>query len=240
MDLVRFGRSIRALRLRRRWRQLDLAAAARVSRPMVARVESGAGDTIPPRKLDAIASALGARIDLRLSWNGEALDRLLDSAHAQLVEAAALLLRSAGWEVAAEVTFQVRGERGAIDLLAWHAASGVLLVIEVKSVVPDIQAMLASLDRKCRLAREIAVGRGWSPVSVGRLLMIGESRTSRRRVATLAETFHMMLPTRGAGVKRWLKAPAAQEPLRGLLFLSPARGMSTRHRVSSSGLTRRA
>src|ERR1700741_5021336 len=158
MDLVRFGRGIRALRLRRRWRQVARAAGARVSRPMVARVEVGAGDTIPPHKLDAIANALGARIDLRLSWNGEALDRLLDSAHAQLVEAVATLLQMAGWEVAAEVTFQIRGERGAIDLLGWHAVSRALLVIEVKSVVPDIHAMLGALDRKCRLGAEIAIG----------------------------------------------------------------------------------
>ena len=207
---------------------------------MVARVECGAGDTIPPRKLDAIANALGARIDLRLSWNGEALDRLLDSAHAQLVDGAATLLRSAGWEVAAEMTFQVRGERGSIDLLAWQAASRALLVIEVKSVVPDIQPMLASLDRKCRLAREVAGGRGWSSDSVSRLLVIGESRTSRRRVAALAETFHVTLPTRGAAVRRWLKAPSASQPLAGLLFLSPAHQMSSRHRASSAGLARRA
>src|SRR4051812_15487326 len=118
MDMVRFGRGIRALRLRRRWRQVDLAAAAHVSRPLVARVERGLGDSVPPRKLQAIATVLGARIDLRLNWNGEALERLLDGAHALLVEAMATFLRAAGWDVAVEVTFLVRGERGSIDLFA--------------------------------------------------------------------------------------------------------------------------
>jgi len=67
MDMVRFGRSIRALRLRRRWRQLDLAGAARVGRTVIARIERGLGDTVPLRKLEAVAHALGARLDLRLN-----------------------------------------------------------------------------------------------------------------------------------------------------------------------------
>lgn len=69
-------------------------------------------------------------------------------------------LQSAGWEVIPEVTFQVRGERGSIDVLSRHG-NGAMLVIEVKSVVPDIQALLSSLDRKVRLAAEIGRERGW-------------------------------------------------------------------------------
>ncbi|MBI2782085.1 MAG: hypothetical protein HYX55_09865 [Chloroflexi bacterium] len=61
-------------------------------------------------------------------------------------------LRALGWEVVLEATFFIRGERGSIDVLAWHAASRVVLVIEVKSVVPDIQAMLAA-NRPPRAAK---------------------------------------------------------------------------------------
>jgi transcriptional regulator with XRE-family HTH domain len=121
VDLVRFGRGFRALRIRRRWRQVDLAAAASVGPSIVARIERGRANTIPPHKLDKVSQALGARLDLRLSWNGEALDRLLDGDHARLVETTAASLRRAGWEVAAEVTFWIRGERGSVDVLAWHA-----------------------------------------------------------------------------------------------------------------------
>lgn len=231
VDMVRFGRSIRALRIRRSWRQVDLAGSAEVSPSIVARIERGRAETIPPRKLDKVAQALGARLDLRVSWNGEAMDRLLDGDHARLVEATAARLRSAGWEVAAEVTFWIRGERGSVDLLAWHAATRMLLVIEVKSVVPDIQAMLSSLDRKARLAIEIARSRGWSPIGVARLLVIGESRTSRRRIEALATTFDAEYPHRAAQVRRWIENPSPALPLRGLWFLSPGHGMTVRHRV---------
>ena len=189
VDMVRFGRGIRALRLRKRWRQVDLAAAAGVSQSVVARIERGAGDSVPPRKFDAVAAALGARAELRLSWNGEALDRLLDRGHAALVELVAVLLRGLGWEVVVEATFWVRGERGAVDVLAWHPGMRIVLIVEVKSVVPDIQAMLSSIDRKLRLAMAIARERGWDPVAVGGLLVIGEDRTARRRVDAHRATF---------------------------------------------------
>lgn len=231
MDLVRFGRGIRALRLRRRWRQEDLAAESGVSRSVVARIEVGQSVAIPIGKIEMVASAVGARTDLRLNWNGEALDRLLDAAHAGLVEAAAAKLRALGWDVAAEVTFWIRGERGSVDLLGWHPAMRIVLVIEVKSVVPDIQAMLASLDRKARLAIEIGRGRGWSPIAAGRLLVIGESRTSRRRIELHATTFAAEFPHRGATLRGWLRTPNVAEPVRGLWFLSSAHAMSTRHRV---------
>src|SRR5437588_727528 len=132
VDAVRFGRQIRALRRRRGWRQLDLAAAARVSRAVVARVELGGAGRLKVETLDRISGAMSARLELRLLWNGEALDRLLDEAHATLVEWLTRLLVYAGWVVAPEVSFSIFGERGSIDLLAFHEAAGVLLVVEVK------------------------------------------------------------------------------------------------------------
>jgi hypothetical protein len=69
---------------------------------------------------------------------------MLDRDHASLVESAVTLLSADGWIPVPEVTFQVYGERGSIDILAWHPIARILLVIEVKSVVPDVQATLAA------------------------------------------------------------------------------------------------
>jgi hypothetical protein len=68
--------------------------------------------------------------------------------------------------------------------------------------------MLVSLDRKGRLAREIAPQRGWQPQTVTRLLVLPDDRTARRRVAALERTFGAALPARTAEIRRWLKAPA--------------------------------
>ena len=118
MDWVRFGRPIRALRKRRRWRQIDLAAAARVSQSVVARIEIGLADRIAPWVLERVAKALGARMTVRLDWNGEALDRLLDAGHATLVERVANLSSGVPDGRWLPRSFWVRGERGSVDLLA--------------------------------------------------------------------------------------------------------------------------
>ncbi|HEX8024660.1 MAG TPA: helix-turn-helix domain-containing protein, partial [Candidatus Limnocylindrales bacterium] len=175
MDWVRFGRLMRALRMDRRLTQLQLATRAHVSQALVSKIERGGAGTVRPHVLQFLAEVLGARMTVRLDWNGEALDRLIDRDHADLVEQVIAILRRAGWEAVPEVTFIVRGERGSVDALAWHARSATLLVIEVKSVVPDIQGMLGPIDRKVRLAAEIAASRDWRPRLVGVILVIGDS-----------------------------------------------------------------
>ena len=199
---------------------------------MVARIELGGGDRVIPRTLERVVAALGARMRVLVDWQGEALDRLLDEDHARLVEIIATRLRSAGWDVAAEVTFAVYGERGSVDLLAWHAITRVLLIIEIKSVVPDVQATLASIDRKVRLGGTIGASRGWRPLAVASLLVIGGSRTARRRVEAHRSTFDAEFPSRSAAVTAYLAAPSAARPLRGLIFVSGSRQLTTRHRQS--------
>jgi len=109
-----------------------------------------------------------------------------------------------------------------------------VLVVEVKSVVPDSQAMLHALDRKSRLAPEVAKARGWACSGVARLLVVGESSTSRRRISALGTTYSTALPMSGWAVRRWLRAPAG--PMAGLLFLPYARGGVTSAR--STGIQR--
>jgi hypothetical protein len=175
-------------------------------------------------------TALGATLNVRLLWQGEALDRLLDAGHAELVERAIAILASPDWEIATEVSFNVRGERGSIDILAFHRASGALLVIEVKSAVPDMQAMLFGLDRKGRIASDLARERGWAVTSVSRLLVLPDDRTARRRVAAHAATFRVALPARTVEVKRWLKAPI---PMAGILFVPDVLQATARHRLGA-------
>jgi hypothetical protein len=145
---------------------------------------------------------------------------LLDDAHAILVDRIVAYLRARGWEVALEVTFNVYGDRGSIDVFAWYNDTRSLLIVEVKSVVADAQGTLAPLDRKVRIAPKLARDRGWEPATVSRLLVVGEGRTNRRRVERFERLFDAALPRRGWEVKKWLGA--RDGPLDGLLFLSDA------------------
>jgi transcriptional regulator with XRE-family HTH domain len=240
VDWVRFGRGIRALRIRRAWTQQELGVESGLSRSIVSRVERGRGDELTGRSLDRLALALGARAVLRLDWNGESLDRLLDSVHASLVDRVVAWLEPAGWAVVPEATFSIRGERGSVDVLAWHPAARAVLLVEVKSVVPDIQATLAPFDRKVRLAREIAALQGWQPQSIGQLLVIGDTRTSRRRVEEHRATFEARFPDGIAAVRRFIRDPGRAAPVRGVAFLPISTGARVRHRVARRTARRRA
>jgi transcriptional regulator with XRE-family HTH domain len=229
MDPIRLGLAIRALRRRSRWTQERLAAEARVSQSAVSRVERGQLRHQTLHTVERIAEALGARASVRIYWHGEDLDRLLDAAHAGLVEEVVRLLAAYGWEVVPEVTFNDFGERGSIDLLAFHPEHGALLVIEVKSVVPDMQAMLAGIDRKVRVAPKLATARGWKVRSVSRLLVVGDDRTSRRRLARHGATVDAVLPLRSVAVQRWVRRPSGS--IAGVLFLPSSQSTGGRHRV---------
>jgi len=231
MDPVRLGRQVRALRRRRGWRQVDLATAGRISRASISRLELGHADEMTLAAVDTVARALSARLEVVLSWQGEGLDRLLDADHSRIVEVVARELRSLDWEVAIEVSFNVRGERGSIDILAFHPIARVVLVVEVKSVIPDLQAMVFALDRKERLAIEIARTRGWAGDRSGRLLVVADGRTTRRRVAEHATLFDVAFPIRSVEVKHWIASPSATDHFSGLWFLANDRRASARQRV---------
>ena len=236
MDAIRFGLGVRALRHRRHWTQAELAARAGVSRSAAGRIERGQADRVALHTLQRVAAELGGRVDVRLLWHGEGLDRLLDGRHAALVDRTLDLLASEAWTAAAEVSFNLRGERGSIDILGFHRPTGSLLVVEVKSVVPDMQAMLVALDRKGRLGAEIARERGWTAISVTRLLVLPDDRTARRRVDELATTFRSALPARTIEIRRWIRVPRGTS--HGVLFLTDHPQAGTRHRVSRQTTSR--
>ena len=207
------------LRHRRELRQVDLAVAAHVSRERVSLVENGGANHVGVGELRAMFEALDASIDVVVRWRGEGLDRLLDAGHASLVDAVVGLLAGAGWETVVEASFNVYGERGSMDVLAWCPQRSTALVVEVKTVVPDMQAILQTLDRKVRLAPVVAGERGWKPAAVGRLLVVGEGCTTRRRIAEHGATLRGTFPTRGRVARAWLRRPA--EGAFGSLILLP-------------------
>jgi transcriptional regulator with XRE-family HTH domain len=229
MDVIRLGLGYRALRQRRRLTQEQLGAKARVSGSVICRIERGHADRVAVHTLVRVAASLDARVDLRLLWQGEGLDRLLDVRHARLVDLVLDILTSNAWEVATEVSFNVYGERGSIDILAFHPMTGCLLVIEIKSVVPDMQSMLATLDRKGRLAPDVVRDRGWHVSSVSKLLVLPNDRTARRRVEDHAATFRTALPARTVEARRWLSRPHGR--LDGVMFVSDLDQAGSRQRV---------
>jgi len=230
VDDIRVGRLIWALRRRLGLRQSDLAVKSGVSQQEISLFERGHLDAAPLRKVRAVLRAVDASGELEVRWRGGALDRLLDERHAAVLGVIAALLTTEGWQVLPEVSYSVYGERGSIDLLAWHAESRTLLVVEVKSELTSLEATLRKHDEKVRLAAGIARERfGMEAQAVGRLLVLPEERTARRHVAKAAAVLDRAYPVRGREVRLWLSAPVGS--LRGLLFLPGTTRGSTSRRV---------
>ncbi len=218
MDDRRFGRLIRSLRLHRGWRQLDVEHAAGIDQTTQSLIEVGKLAGLTVEIIRRSASALGADVQLQLRVP-VALTRLADAAHARLVEAVVLELRRNGWEVVTELTFNSYGERGSVDVVAWHAGRRTLLLIEVKTRLVDEQELLAAIDRKCRIVPAmVRRDRGWDAQVIGRLLLVEEGTTQRRVVHQHRETFAVAFPDRTVRVKAWVRDPVG--PLAGLWFLS--------------------
>jgi len=219
MDIDRVAAVLRLLRLRRGLRQDDLAAAAGVPRKAVAAIERGAFGTVSIARLVDVGRALGAQVDIRIRWQGSDVDRLVNRDHGAMHEQVArLFTRLPGWSVQPEASFSIWGERGVIDLLAFHAAASQAVVIELKTTIVDVQELLGTLDRKRRLARVVARDRGWPAARVSAWVIVADTPTNRRRLADHRTVLRAALPVDGRRVRTWLRSP--EDEIGALSFLS--------------------
>ena len=240
MDDIRIGRILRLLRRRRGWTQSQLAERVNLSQQAISLVERGHSSTFAVATLRRVFGALDARWEPVVSWRGGTLDRLLDEDHSRLVAATASRLRERGWAIEIEVTYSSFGERGSIDLLAARAPVGAVLSVEVKTEITTVEATLRKIDEKDRLVRRLICRDRYrfEPTSVGRLLVLPGTDTTRRRVRASAVVLDAALPARGAVVRRWLAAPGGD--LSGIWVVADTSGRGVTRTGGGSSRVRRA
>lgn len=241
MDDLRVGALTRAVRHRLGWTQREVARRAGVSQKLVSLLECGRLEELTVRNARRIVAALEIRLPFDPRWRGGDGVRLLDAEHAAIVNAVVTDARHHRWECLVEYTFNHYGERGSVDVVAWHPEHRYLLIAEIKSRLLDTQNTVASLDRKVRIVpRLLAIERGWRPTHVGVVLVAAELTANRSVVARHRATFQSGFPDRTWAVRRWLRHPKSE--LRGLWFVRPSntatgkrvRGNRKRVRQSSS------
>lgn len=184
----------------------------------MSRWENGALDLLSVTELEGWATALGAHLVLDLKVDGER--PLIDARHARLQARFAELLRQMGWLVSTEVSLNHYGDHGRVDVLAFHPATRILLVIEIKSRLDDLQDTLGVLDVKPRVAPTIATAEGWNPVEVVAALVVAEGSTARRRIAGHAALFSRYT-LRGKQAAEWLRHPGPPAPEGILMVVAP-------------------
>lgn len=136
------------------------------------------------------------------------------------------------------MSFSVYGERGVIDILAWHPGRRALLVIELKTDIVDVNDLMGSVDRKRRLAARIARDRGWDPATVSCWVVVAESSTNRRRVEAHAAVLRAAFPVDGRRMRHWLGEPAGA--VAALSFWSGAHGAHATRSPATIRRVRRA
>jgi HTH-type transcriptional regulator/antitoxin HipB len=232
MHPVRIGRIVRTLRRRRGWTQTELGRRAGLSQQAVSLVEIGQYRRLSFECVERMLAALDAELDVGVRWRGGELDKVLDSGHAALEGLLATELSEHGWLVEVEVTYAIDGDRGSIDLLAFHPESAALLVAEIKTDVASADGTLRRHDEKVRLGSRIARDRfGWVAATVSRLLVLPDASTPRRRARSLARLLDHVYPARGHEVRRWLRRPLGR--LAGILFLSTTKTVGDRRDFTS-------
>ena len=217
-DDDRLANASRALRRHRRLTQDGLVGRGR-SRHVPRLIEDGRASELRLHDIRDHFTRLGATIRVSAWYEGALLDRLIDSEHADVVEAAVREVRARGWpRVDTEVSFNKWGERGSIDFLGANEARGAVLIGEAKSAWGSVEETLRRLDVKVRLTPAVAADRyGWKPKSLGAVLVLPETGSSRRVAQRYAATMLATFPARNRDIQSWLRAPAG--PLSGLWFL---------------------
>lgn len=235
MDDVRIGSTIRTARIRKGWRQEDLAAHAHVSRATISRMERGHFGSLPLDLLRGVCVALEISLDLVPRWRGGDLDRMLSLRHSQLHEsvARALVADFREWLLVPEASFSIYGERGVIDLLLWHPGRRALLVIELKTDLVDVNELLGTMDKKRRLAWQVAKERGWAPATVSAWIVVAGSRTNERRITEHRTMLRAGYPADGRTMRRWLSDPVGAIAALSLwsVGVSGGRGLGPTRRV---------
>lgn len=228
----RLGAAVKALRIRRKLRQQDLADAAGMSRATISLLERGHCDHLSLATLRRVAAVIDLRLEIVGRWRGGDLERLLNRRHSLLAESfAAAICRVAGWVVEPEVSFSVFGERGVVDQLAWNAEHAHLLLVELKTQLVDVNELLGTFDRKRRLARQIAMTLGWDPKLISVWLVVSDTSTNRRHAREHATLLGSRFQLDGRQFGKLLRHASVQGS--GLAFWSDAIGGSTKRGIRS-------
>lgn len=235
--MQRCGVTFRAVRIKRGWRQVDVAARARVNRSVVSSIERGHLEHVSIGTLLNVARALEIQITIGTRWRAGDLDRLISGRHSRLHEAVATWFAKSlpDWVLAPEVSFSIFGERGIIDILAWHPGQRALLVIELKTDIADVNELIGTMDRRRRLAREIARDRGWEPLMISTWVLVAGGRTNRARLSAHKTMLRTAFPVDGRALVGWLRRPDREVHALSLWERASDQGgsgdLAARHRV---------
>ena len=217
-----FARLCRETRLSLDITQGDLAGAVGVSRSHIAGVETG---RVNP-SLDLVMRIGGALgLDLQLTGRPPTLidPRSTDGVHARCSGYADRRFGANGWMTRREVEVVHGRSHGWIDLLAYHPATRVLVIVEIKTRLDDIGAIERQLAWYERSARAVAAKVGWHPTRISGWLLLLASDEVDMAVRAQLDVLRRGFPLRASELLAVVGGAIPREDTgRGLALIDPS------------------
>jgi transcriptional regulator with XRE-family HTH domain len=187
---VIIGTGIATIREAIGWTQEELGARVGQTQGWVSRVENGRIEDLTFTSAERLLGAMGARLVVTVDAPhlGDRR-RQREPGHSRMSAHAGTRLTRDGWQVATEVEVGGDRSRGWIDILAYHAATGILLVIELKTEIHDVGAIQRSLGWYEREAWQAARRLGWRPRHIVGCLLLLATEANDTRVADNRDVF---------------------------------------------------
>jgi hypothetical protein len=131
-----------------------------------------------------------------------------DRVHARCIAHVAARLRAAGWSVMTEVEIEGRFGPGWIDVLAFHPASEVLLVIEIKTEIADLGRVQRTLGWYVSRSASVARSFGWQVTRTQPVLLVLSTDTADRALAANRALVSHAFPMRARDLASAIADPA--------------------------------
>jgi transcriptional regulator with XRE-family HTH domain len=218
---ARLGGQVRAMRVRRRWSQIELAQRAGADRNVIGRLERGVG-TVDIEVLERVGIALG--VVLRLDFGRDPREDAADAGHLAMQELVLRLGRAVGFDRQFELATRPDEPWRHIDVALGSDRQKVAIEVECWNTFGDIGAASRSSNRKVAELQQAAVARWGEDARAALVWVVRDAARNMALIARYPEVFAARFP---GSSRAWVAAlteggPIPTEP--GLAWCDVRRG----------------
>jgi transcriptional regulator with XRE-family HTH domain len=197
---LKIGAEIRAMRERRGWTRIDLAARAGVGRMVVSRTERG----ITNLDLDVL-QRIGLALDrpLLVTFGRDVLQAPVDAGHLAVQELVLRLGRPAGYTGAFELATRSTEPWRSVDIGLASEAGHRMILVECWNTFGDVGAAARSTNRKASELEALAIARWGVTARVGVVWVVRSTARNRALLQRYPEVFAARFP---GSSREWVAA----------------------------------
>ncbi len=203
------------------WSQRELSRRSGVPQSVISGIERRQVNDLRLSDVDRLMVALGIRYWLGVEPPTGFGRRQSDAIHARCSAFVDRRLRADGWLIEREVEIGGDRSRGWLDILAFHPASGMLLIIELKTELHDVGAIERSLNWYQREAWAAARRFGWHPRKTITALLVLQSKENDDRISWSRAVFAAAFPGRAGELRELIDGTAGGNHERYLAMIDP-------------------